>query len=103
MPLLSFCNAVDELDRNRLGLEYIAYLADFFIERFTVYGEVAMNVCKLQGDLQGAAEVEKRRASADGALTVVQTAGEREALVSSGQEASRVVAREDMRLALSIV
>ncbi len=144
---LQWSYAVDELDRNRLGLEYIAFLAekqhggrlpedigsrlaDFFIERFTAYAEVAMNVCKLQGDLQGAAEfasrlalwratdvaaidkgslearvdaeIEKRRASAEGALTVVETASEREALVTKGQDASRIVAREDLRQALSI-
>ena len=146
-PQLQWSYAVDELDRSRLGLEYIAFLAekqhggklpedlgpriaDFFIERFADYAEVAVRVSQMQGDYQAAAEfatrvslwrstdvmpfdkqsletrveaeIGNRRKSTGGELAVVETAKERDALVASGADASRVVAREDLRLALSI-
>jgi glycosyltransferase involved in cell wall biosynthesis len=146
-PQLQWTYAVDELDRNRLGLEYIAFLAerqnggklpddigphlfDFFMRRFSEYAEVAQRVCQLQGDLQGAvefgtrlglwrgddamtldkstldarveAEIDKRRRSTDGELTVVETARERAALLAKGMDATGIVAKEDLKLALTI-
>lgn len=146
-PQLQWDYAVDELDRNRLGLEYIAFLAekqnggklpedigphivDFFMHRFSEYAEVARYVCQLQGDLQGAVEfgtrlnlwrgddamgldtstlnarvemeIEKRRKSTDGALTIVETSDERLALLAKGMDAAQVVAKEDLKLALTI-
>ncbi len=147
-PQLQWSYAVDELDRSRLGLEYIAFLAerqyggtlpedigphiaDFFVDRFAQYAEVAVRVSQMQGDYQAAAEfatrlslwrstdvapfdaqslearveaeIEARRRTTQGKLKVVESARERDALVAGGEEASRVVAREDLRLALTIV
>ncbi len=146
-PQLQWSYAVDGLDRNRLGLEYIAFLAekqhggrlpedigariaDFFFERFADYAEVAMNVCRMQGDHQGAAEfaarlglwravdvtdfdrstlesrvdaeIRKRQTSTEGTLTVVESAAERAALVAKGLDAACVLAREDLRRALTV-
>lgn len=139
--------AVDGMDRNRLGIEYIAFLAekqnggklpedigphivDFFMHRFSEYAEVAMNVCQMQGDHQGAvefstrlglwrgddtaaleartldarveAEIEKRRSSSEGTLTIVESADERTALVAKGGDATRIIARDDLKQTLAL-
>jgi glycosyltransferase involved in cell wall biosynthesis len=146
-PQLQWDYAVDGMDRNRLGLEYIAFLAekqhggklpedigphivDFFMHRFSEYAEVARNVCQMQGDHQGAVEfstrlglwrgddaaelerstldarvqteIQKRQASSDGPLTIVESADERNALVAKGADATRIVAKEDLKLALAL-
>ena len=146
-PQVQWTTAVDEIDRSRLGLEYIAFLAqrqnggklpedlgskivDFFVQRFADYAEIALRICHAKGDLQGAAEfstrlglwrdisvtefgrsslearvdaeIAKRRNAMEGAFTVVETAGERLALLQAGTDARQVVAREDLRLALAV-
>ena len=146
-PQLQWQLAVDEMDRNRLGLEYIALLAakqqggmtnelantlvTGMVKRFSDYAHVASHICQRAGDDQAAveflvrmglwqnadfaavdaesierrvdAEIEKRRATTDGELIVVDTSTARLAMVQAGKiDPARVVAREDLKLALRL-
>jgi glycosyltransferase involved in cell wall biosynthesis len=105
-------------------------LVEFFLRRDAEYAQVASRICNFRGDGQAAlefsaryglwldidnrqmdagsmearidAEIAKRRAS-NGDLVVVASTEERTALMERGAEGSDVVAREDLRLALSLL
>jgi glycosyltransferase involved in cell wall biosynthesis len=72
-PQLQWTLAVDEQDKNRLGFEYIAYLAriqnggqlpddiarsfhEFLARRFSEYGQIAAKISEGLGEFQGATE-----------------------------------------------
>mgnify|MGYP001336680957 CR=1 FL=1 len=115
----------------RFSGEQLQQIGVFFVQRMALYADIAARVCAHGGDFQGAsellarsalwkgsdvagidsgtlerrvsAEIERRRGAIAGDLTVVDTPAQRHAAIVAGADPARVVAREDLAVALRVM